>query len=109
MVMYARAKLGEPMDLKEYQQVRYGMSLWMLQENAGLTFKEARVFMANDRLESTEDLAKALGVTKQGIYNLASSARAKMEKYEDYNEVFKGYLPLVADYNIRRKDIGPLF
>jgi len=109
MVMYAKAKFGEPMDFEEYQQVMYGMCLWMLQENAGLTFKEARVYMADDRVESTEDLAKALHVTKQGIYNLASAAKAKMDKFEDFEPIFKGYYPLVVDYNPRRKNNGPLF
>jgi len=109
MVMYAKAKYGEPMDFEEYQQVRYGMSMWMLQEKAGLTFKEARVYMADDRLESTDDLAKALNVTKQAIYNLGSSAKAKMDKIEDYDAVFMGYFPLMVDYGLKRKSKGPLF
>jgi len=109
MVLYAQAKFGEPMDFREFQQVMYGMALWMLQENAGLSFKEARAYMAGDRNESTEDLAKALGVTKQGVYNLASSARAKMEKFEDLDKVFMGYFPLIVDYSPKRKETVPLF
>jgi len=109
MVMYAKAKLSEPMEFEEFQQVRYGMAIWMLQENAGLTFKEARVFMAGSRHESTDDLAKALGMTKQAVYNLASSARAKIDKIEDLDAVFKGYFPLVVDYGIKRKNPQPLF
>jgi len=109
MVMHAKAKLNEPMDFEEFQQVRYGMALWMLQENAGLTFKEARVFMAGYRHESTEDLAKALNVTKQAVYNLASSARAKIDEIEDLDAVLKGYFPLVVDYGIKRKSSQPLF
>ena len=109
MVMYAKAKFNEPMEFEEFQQVRYGMAIWMLQENAGLTYKEARVFMANTRHESTEDLAKALNVTKQAVYNLASSARAKVDQIEDLDAVLKGYYPMVVDYGIKRKGSEPLF
>ena len=109
MVTHANAKLGEPMDFDEFQQVRYGMTIWLLQENAGLTFKEARVFMADTRQETTEDLAKALKVTKQAVYNLASSARAKMDEIEDLDAVFKGYFPMIVDYGIKRKKSKPLF
>jgi hypothetical protein len=109
MVKYAKAKQGEPMEYEEYQQVRYGMALWMLQENAGLSYKEARVFLAEERYESTEHLAKALNMTKQGIYNLASSAREKMEKIEDIDAVFKGYFPLIVDVNPKGKERIPHF
>jgi len=109
MVKYAKAKLDEPMELYEYQQVRYGMCIWLLQEKAGFSFEEARVYMADSRLESAEDLAKTLNVTKQTIHNLASSARAKMDKIEDHDEVFMGYTPLMVDYNHKVRNSGPLF
>jgi len=109
MVMYAKAGIGDPIDSIEYMQIRYGMALWMLQENAGLSFKEARVFLAPDRGESVEHLVKSLKVSKQGIYNLSCSARAKMAKIEDFDAVFNGYTPLVVDINIKSKDYDPLF
>ncbi|MCL2295593.1 MAG: hypothetical protein FWC29_00720 [Methanomassiliicoccaceae archaeon] len=109
MVICAKAQFGEPMGFDEFQQVRYGMAIWLLQENAGLTFKEARVFMAGTRQESAEDLSKALNVTKQAVYNLASSAKAKMGEIEDLDSVFKGYFPMIVDYGIKRKGSKPLF
>jgi len=108
MVMYAKASAGEPMEIEEFQQIRYGMALWMLQENAGLSYKEARVFLAEERFESVEYLAKALNMTKQGIYNLSSSAKAKMGAIEDFDAVFKGYYPLIVNVNPRGKK-GLLF
>jgi len=109
MVMQAKAAVGEPIDIFEYRQIRYGMALWMLQENAGFSFKEARVFLADERGESVDRLAKELKITKQAVYNLASSARAKIEKIEDLDSVFKGYYPLVVDININGKDYDSLF
>ncbi|MCL2317998.1 MAG: hypothetical protein FWC44_02955 [Methanomassiliicoccaceae archaeon] len=97
------------MEIFEYQQVRYGMALWMLQENAGLSFKEARVFLADERGESVDHLAKELKVTKQAIYNLSSAAKAKIEKIEDLDAVFKGYYPLVVNIYIKGKNYEPLF
>jgi len=97
------------MDMHEYQQVRYGMCIWLLQEKAGLSFEEARVYMADDRLESAEDLAKTLNVTKQTVHNLASSAKAKMDKVENRDEVFMGYSPLVVDYSHKGRNSRPLF
>jgi len=101
MVMYAKADLYEPMSLSEFQQVRRGMSIWMLQENAGFTFKEARVLMIDIRSESEEDLAKILDVTKQEILDIRKSAIAKIEGIRDLDATLKGYLPLVIDYGKR--------
>jgi len=109
MIKHAKAVFGEAMEFWEYQQVMNGMSLWMLQENAGLSFKEARVYMADSRFESTDDLANTLNVTVQDICDLASSAKAKMKKVEDFEAVFKGYFPLVVDYNPKRKNSELLF
>ena len=109
MVIHAKAAVGEPLDFPEYQQIRYGMALWMLQENAGLSYKEARVFLAPERGETVEHLAKTFKMTKQAIYNLSSSARAKIEKIDDLAAVFNGYYPLVVDYNIKKKVVEPFF
>ncbi|MDR0309588.1 MAG: hypothetical protein LBH88_02375 [Candidatus Methanoplasma sp.] len=109
MVMYAKAKFGEPMEIEEYIQVRYGMALWMLQENAGLSYNEARAYLAYERGESTEDVAKALRITKQAVYNLSSSARAKIEEAGELDEVFKGYFPLVINVNPKKRNSGGLF
>ena len=98
MVMYAKADLYEPMSLSEFQQVRRGMSIWMLQENAGFTFKEARVLMTDCRSESEEDLAKILEVTKQELLDVKNSAIAKMEGIKDLDATLKGYFPLIIDY-----------
>jgi hypothetical protein len=55
------------------------------------------------------DLSKALGITKATVYNLTSSMRAKLEKFDDLEEVFKRYWPLVADVNPQRKESAPCF
>lgn len=103
MVIYAKAKLNEPMSLSEFQQVRRGMSIWMLQENAGFTFEEARVLMTDFRFESDEDLAKTLGVTKQEVYDIEVSARAKIDEIKDLDATLQGYFPMAIDYGVKRK------
>jgi len=97
MVIRAKAKVGEPMEMEEYQQVAYGMTLWMLQENVGLSYKEARAYLAPERYESTEDLIKALKVTEQEVHNLVASAEEKMNKIENWDSVLNGYFPLIVD------------
>lgn len=57
---------------------RYAMAMLILQENAGLTFKEARAFLAYSR-ESNLELAVEWGVTIQAISNLCRRAERKIE------------------------------
>ncbi|MCL2295592.1 MAG: hypothetical protein FWC29_00715 [Methanomassiliicoccaceae archaeon] len=68
------------MELEEFQQVRRGMTIWMLQENADFTFKEARALMMDIWSESPEDLARILKVTEEEIQNLRNSAIEKLKK-----------------------------
>ena len=82
--------------LTELTQIRYGMALWLLQENAGLSYKEARAYLADYREETPEYLAKMLGIKKQTVYDLRSSAKRKLDG-KILDEILMGYTPLIIE------------
>jgi hypothetical protein len=109
MVYIPEGAPGEPMDFEEYRKVRYGMALWMLQENAGLSYKEARVYLAEGRSESMEHLAESLDCTVEDICRFSSTAEAKMKNVKDINAVYRGYYPISMDRRSSRKGGVPFF
>ncbi|MCL2147796.1 MAG: helix-turn-helix domain-containing protein [Methanomassiliicoccaceae archaeon] len=97
MVLRTKLHMGqEGMDPMEIYQIRYGMGIWLLQENAGLTYNEARAYMSDMRNETTEQLAEALGVKKQTVYDLRNSAREKLDG-KLLDDVLMGYNPLTRE------------
>jgi hypothetical protein len=56
----------------------YAMNLWMLQEKAGLSFKEARVHLSNNR-EFFCNIAEEYGITTQAVYNIQRRAEKKIK------------------------------
>jgi hypothetical protein len=96
----------------EFAQIRYGVALWLLQEKAGLSYKEARVFLAHSRHETTEHLMESLGISRNTIYGLRRSAKKKVEKCNpapDLSDLLHGYVPIVLETNIRVGNPPPLF
>ena len=97
MVERTELYMGNPsVSSTEIYQIRYGMSIWLLQENAGLTYGEARVYLAHTRNESTEQLAEALKVSKQTVYGLRRSARIKLDG-KLLDDVVMGYIPGIME------------
>jgi len=89
--------MGNPaVSSTEIYQIRYGMGIWLLQENAGLTYKEARAYLANMRNESTEQLAEALDVNTQTVYDLRRSAKMKLDG-KLLDDVLMGYNPMTME------------
>jgi hypothetical protein len=109
MVRYARAKYGELMDTYEYWQIRYGMALWMLQENAGLSYEEARAYLAEDRFESVEHLADALDCKTEEVQKLFSVAEEKINTSGGIEAAFQGRFPLMVFAGPLKKDSTPFF
>jgi len=97
MIQRTQLHLGNPsVSTDEIYQIRYGMAIWLLQENAGLTYKEARVFMASVRNERAEQLAEALGIKKQTVYDLRRSALQKL-RGKKLDDILMGYSPIVME------------
>ena len=96
--------MGNPaVSSTEIYQIRYGMAMWLLQENGGLSYNEARVYLANSRNESNEQLAKALKVNKQTIYDLRRSAKEKLDG-RLMDDIYMGYTPLIVEVSGPTKD-----
>jgi hypothetical protein len=97
MVERTNLHIGDPaVSMKEMNQIRYGVAMWLLQENAGMSYKEARVFLSGSRNENTEQLAEALGITIGRVYNLRKSAREKLEG-KSFDDIVMGYYPLMPE------------
>lgn len=58
----------------------YALKLLELQEKAGLTYKEARVFLCSRSAKMLFDLSVEWGITMEGVYNLSRRAAKKLEK-----------------------------
>ena len=56
----------------------YAFLVWYMEENAGLTYKEARVILRDIRGESVSDLAELFGCTTQAIHNFDRKAIRKL-------------------------------
>lgn len=91
---------------EEDVQVTYAVALWLLQERAGLTYREARVLLAGFRNENTCDLVQGLGITDQAVYNLKQRAKNKIAASKmTEDEILSGYFPHSLDVS----EPGPLF
>lgn len=56
---------------------RYAVCMLLLEEEAGLTYREARAILHHSR-EEISDLAKIYGITEQGVYNMIRRAEKKI-------------------------------
>ena len=56
----------------------YAFLVWYVEENAGLTYKEARVILRDIRGESVSDLAELFGCSAQAIHNFDRKAMKKL-------------------------------
>jgi len=68
----------------------YALKMLELQEKAGLTYKEARVFLHKRSSKMLYDLSVEWGITMEAIYNLSRRASKKVEKAGLAERVFLG-------------------
>jgi hypothetical protein len=59
-------------------KAKYAIAMWMLEEKAGLSYKEARVYLMDHR-ETIDSLEQEFGVTRKAIFNLMRRADRKVE------------------------------
>jgi DNA-binding CsgD family transcriptional regulator len=72
------------------------MGIWLLQENAGMSYKEARVYLSFMRNESNQQLAETLGVSVRTIQRLHRSAAEKLDG-KSLENILAGYMPMVME------------
>ena len=63
---------------------KYAVATYRLQEEADLTFREARACLTP--LQCVEGLAKEWGCSKENVYNLQRSGRRKVREYTKGDE-----------------------
>ena len=76
----------------EFRMFRYTHRLWLLQENADLTFVEARIYLHKERCESLEKLSKEFDIEITDEYY--EEIVKKVEEIEKTKDIFLGYTPL---------------
>ena len=81
----------------EFRMIRYVHRSWLLQENAGLTFAEARIYLHKERCESLEKLAKEFDI--ENIEECYEEIVKRVEKIGKTKEIFFGYTPLQSPYD----------
>lgn len=65
-------------EVRGSEQVRdYAMCMLLLQDKAGLSYKEARAVM-HDSWETTEALVKEFNISYEGVYNLVRRGNKKV-------------------------------
>jgi hypothetical protein len=97
MIERTEIHMGHPnVSSTEIYQIRYGMGIWLLQENAGLTYNEARTYLSGMRNESDDQLAEALNVKKSTVYCLRASARKKLDG-KLLDDILMGYTPMAME------------
>lgn len=92
MVIRTSLQIKGCTECAEFLQIRYGMSIWLLQENAGLTYREARVYLSHERNETEEQLAETFGIKLRTVRGLRRSASKKLEG-KDLYDILMGYDP----------------
>ena len=64
--------------VSDLKMMNYAFLVWFMEENAGLTYKEARVVLRDIRGESVSDLAELFGCTTQAIHNFDRKGMKKL-------------------------------
>ena len=83
------------MNKKERERkVRYCTRLWLLQEIAGCTFLEARVYLRRERNETVASLAEIYSIAEDEVMAAAASAEGKAAEAEAKGDLFHGYEPM---------------
>lgn len=81
-------------DRERKLKIRYCTRLWLLQEIAGCTFEEARIYLRRERNETPENLMEIYSLDTDAYAGLLASAERKVVDAESQGDLFKGYKPM---------------
>lgn len=99
--------------LDELALIRYSVRIWLLQENAGLDYLEASVFLKHERPDSFDSLEIRHNLSKEELDKLMSSAKEKFERASENTDVFMGYCrfseEVIYDDLGRRKNLDRFY
>ena len=75
---------------KTKRMIRYCMRMWLLQEIAGCTFIEARIYLRKERNETPEKLMADYSISLDEYTKIEKTAISKMQAFSEA-ELFRGY------------------
>lgn len=84
------------------KKTRYCIRMWLLQEVAGCSFVEARIYLRRERNETPEKLMEIYSLDADTYAEIESSADRKVSDAESKGDIFRGYGPL---YNQRNETV----
>lgn len=87
-------QFGEDLTPAELVLLRYATRCWILQEYAGLSFEDARIYLAGEPPFSHEILEKELNLSMEGICARQKILKMKVSEIESEKDLFYGFTPL---------------
>ena len=84
-------KYGEDLTKDELIMVRYATRCWLLQECGGLTFEEARIYLAGEPPFPIESVTEELKLSREEIERRQIELKCRISELERTKEVFYGY------------------
>ena len=84
-------KFGEDLTKDELIMARYATRCWLLQECGGLTFEEARIYLAGEPPFPIESVMEELKLSREEIERRQTELKEKISETERTKEVFYGY------------------
>ena len=82
---------------KRKAQIRYALRMMLAQERAGLSYKEARVYLHAERCETFEMLAEFFGTDVGTIRRIDERAVEKVDRARQLYDVFMDYYPIYPE------------
>lgn len=75
-------------------KIRYCTRMWLLQEIAGCTFMEARIYLRRERNETREKLMGIYSLDEDSYAGLLASAERKVAEAGSEGDLFRRYTPI---------------
>ena len=82
---------------RDKAKLNYCTRFWLIQERAGCTFLEARVYLRRERCESDGFLRDLYSLSEEELLRLERAAERKIREAQAVREVFYGYEPMFPD------------
>lgn len=95
-------KFGEDLTKDELIMLRYATRCWLLQECGGLTFEEARIYLAGEPPFPIESVMEELKLSREEIERRRTELKEKISETERTKEVFYGYTAIENDFKPKR-------
>ena len=95
-------KFGEDLTEDELVMLRYATRCWLLQECGGLTFEEARIYLAGEPPSPIESVTEELKLSHEEIERRQIELKCRISELERTKEVFYGYTAIEKDFKPKR-------